>query len=213
MKGYSTTPSGAPTEIVLGLEGKEAPEMALSELNRRREQPGFVEWLADETGRSAKAIEKALEQITVDDPLRWPEWDQVATYAGLVRRDDNGDPCIIPAGSLYVTAGTARRQTGTQYTPRTLTESVVEHALAPLVYVGTCRRLAARRLAAQTRRTDPRISRSAISPVAPRRSSSALPVISPRVWWRHGKRPNGSTARMFRSPRMATRRVACPTKS
>ncbi|MBI3667964.1 MAG: restriction endonuclease, partial [Acidobacteria bacterium] len=124
------------TEIVLGLDGKEELEVALSELNRHRAQPGFVEWLADETGRSAKAIEKALAQTTVDDPLRWPEWEQVATFAGLVRRDDNGDPWVIPAGSLYVTAGTARRQTGTQYTPRSLTESVVDHALAPLVYTG-----------------------------------------------------------------------------
>ena len=121
---------------MLGLDGKEEPEVALSELNRRRAQPDFVEWLADETGRSAKAIEKALAQTTVDDPLRWPEWEQVAEFAGLVRRDDNGDPCVIPPASLYVTAGTARRQTGTQYTPRTLTESVVEHALAPLVYTG-----------------------------------------------------------------------------
>ena len=124
------------TEIVLGLDGKEEPEVSLSELNRRRAQPDFLEWLADETGRTAKAIEKALAQTTVDDPLRWPEWEQVAEFAGLVRRDDNGDPCVIPTGSLYVTAGTARRQTGTQYTPRTLTESVVEHALAPLVYTG-----------------------------------------------------------------------------
>jgi methylase of polypeptide subunit release factors len=124
------------TEIVLGLDGKEEPEVALSELNRRRAQPGFVEWLADETGRSAKAVEKALAQSTVDDPLRWPEWEHVAQFAGLVRRDDNGDPWVIPDGSLYVTAGTARRQTGTQYTPRSLTESVVEHALAPLVYIG-----------------------------------------------------------------------------
>jgi hypothetical protein len=124
------------TEIVLGLEGKEQIEVALSELVRRRIQPDFVEWLADETGRSAKAIEKALEQNAVDDPLRWPEWEQVEPFAGLVRRDDNGDPWVIPAGSLYVTTGTARRQSGTQYTPRTLTESVVEHALAPLVYIG-----------------------------------------------------------------------------
>jgi len=123
------------TEIVLGLDGREQIEVGLPELNRRRALPDFVEWLADETGRSAKAIEKALAQ-TVDDPLRWPTWEQVAQFAGLVRRDDNGDPCVIPAGSLYVTTGTARRQTGTQYTPRTLTESVVEHALAPLVYTG-----------------------------------------------------------------------------
>jgi len=124
------------TEIVLGLDGKDEPDLALSELKRRHTQPDFVEWLADETGRSAKAIEKALAQSSVDDQLRWPEWEQVAQFAGLVRRDDNGDPCVIPAGSLYVTAGTARRQTGTQYTPRSLTESVVEHALAPLVYTG-----------------------------------------------------------------------------
>ena len=124
------------TEIVLGLEGKAEPDVALSELQRLRTEPGFVEWLAEETGRSAKAIENALQQIAVDDPLRWPEWDQVSPFAGLVRRDDNGDPWVIPAGSIYVTAGTARRQTGTQYTPRSLTESVVEHALAPRVYIG-----------------------------------------------------------------------------
>ncbi len=124
------------TEIVLGLDGKEELEVALSELILRRAQPDFVEWLADETGRTAKAIEKALAQSTVDDPLRWPEWERVAEFVGLVRRDDNGDPCVIPTGSLYVTAGTARRQTGTQYTPRSLTESVVEHALTPLVYIG-----------------------------------------------------------------------------
>jgi len=124
------------TEIVLGLNGKEEIEVALSDMNRRRAQPGFVEWLADESGLSVKAIEKALAETTVEDPLRWPEWEQVASFAGLVRRDDNGDPWVIPAGSLYVTVGTARRQTGTQYTPRSLTESVVEHALAPLVYTG-----------------------------------------------------------------------------
>jgi hypothetical protein len=124
------------TETVLGLEGNEKPEIALSELNLHSIQPDFFGWLAGETGKSAKAVEKALRQTTVDDPLRWPEWADVAPYAGLVRRDDNGDPYVIPAGSLYVTAGTARRQTGTQYTPRTLTESVVEHTLAPLVYIG-----------------------------------------------------------------------------
>jgi len=124
------------TEIVLSLEGKEAPDITLSELQRRSEQSGFIDWLADETGRTAKAIEKSLKDTSINDPLRWPDWEHVNHFAALVRRDDNGDPGIISAGSLYVTAGTTRRQTGTQYTPRTLTESVVEHALAPQVYVG-----------------------------------------------------------------------------
>ena len=124
------------SDTVLGLEGKEEPEIALSELDRRRAQPGFVDWLAEQTGRSARAIENALAADPPADPLRWPDWDRVAPYAGLVRRDDNGEPWVILTGSLYVTAGTARRQTGTQYTPRSLTESVVEHTLAPLVYHG-----------------------------------------------------------------------------
>jgi len=92
------------TEIVLGLDGKERIEVPLSELKRHRASENFFDWLADETGRSAKAIEKALAQTTVDDPLRWPEWEQVAPFAGLVRRDDNGDPCVVPAGSLYAMA-------------------------------------------------------------------------------------------------------------
>ncbi len=124
------------TEIVLGLEGTEAPDIPLAELERRRAQPDFADWLAGETGRSARAIERAIEQPEVADPLRWPEWERVRPFAGLVRRGDNGDPVVIPTGSVYVTAGTTRRQTGTQYTPRSLTESVVEHALAPLVYTG-----------------------------------------------------------------------------
>src|SRR5581483_7599210 len=124
------------SDIVLGLEGKEEPEILLSELRTRSEKPDFLDWLCDETGRTRKGIENALAETTVEDPLRWPEWEQVAPFAGLVRRDDNGDPCVIPAGSIYVTAGAARRQTGTQYTPRSLTESVVEHALEPIVYVG-----------------------------------------------------------------------------
>jgi len=88
------------SEIVLGLDGKEQPEIVLSELIRRREQPSFVDWLAEETVRTAKAIEKALGQTAIQDPLRWPEWDRVAPFAALVRRDDNGEPCVIPAGRL-----------------------------------------------------------------------------------------------------------------
>jgi hypothetical protein len=124
------------TEILLSLEGKEAPDVPLSELVRRSEQPGFVEWLADETGRTAKAIQKALSDSSVDDPDRGPEWQLVGRFSLLARCDDNGNPCIVPADSIYVTAGVARRQTGTQYTPKTLTESVVEHALSPQVYIG-----------------------------------------------------------------------------
>jgi hypothetical protein len=43
---------------------------------------------------------------------------------------------VILPGSVYVTAGSARRSTGTHYTPPSLTQPIVQHALEPLVYEG-----------------------------------------------------------------------------
>ncbi|WP_072016450.1 endonuclease domain-containing protein [Neosynechococcus sphagnicola] len=57
-------------------------------------------------------------------------------FAGLIRLDTLEYPVVIPAGSLYVTQGSDRRQTGTHYTPRSLTEEIVKYTLEPLVYVG-----------------------------------------------------------------------------
>nr|WP_306284183.1 type IIL restriction-modification enzyme MmeI [Streptomyces sp. Termitarium-T10T-6] len=41
---------------------------------------------------------------------------------------------MIGAGSLFVTESSLRKNTGTHYTPRSLAEEVVRHALEPLVY-------------------------------------------------------------------------------
>ena len=43
---------------------------------------------------------------------------------------------LFPRGSVFVTAGTDRRSSGTHYTPRSLTEPIVQYTLEPLVYVG-----------------------------------------------------------------------------
>jgi hypothetical protein len=45
-------------------------------------------------------------------------------------------PVIVPTGSVYVTAGDDRRSSGTHYTPRSLTEPIVQYTLEPLVYTG-----------------------------------------------------------------------------
>jgi Eco57I restriction-modification methylase/restriction-modification enzyme MmeI-like protein len=63
-------------------------------------------------------------------------FERVLPLAGLLREDTAGHPVVIGAGSVYVTQGADRRTTGTHYTPRSLTESIVQHTLDPLVYTG-----------------------------------------------------------------------------
>src|SRR5690606_29514544 len=52
----------------------------------------------------------------------------------LLRIDLRGDPLVFLAGSLFVTQALDRRSSGTYYTPRSLAEEVVRHALDPVVY-------------------------------------------------------------------------------
>ena len=54
----------------------------------------------------------------------------------IVRRDTFGNFMVMTLGSVYVARGSDRRSTGTHYTPRSLTEPIVQHALNPLVYTG-----------------------------------------------------------------------------
>ncbi|GAA2665180.1 hypothetical protein GCM10010400_26540 [Streptomyces aculeolatus] len=61
--------------------------------------------------------------------------ERLLPFAGLIRPDLRGLPTVIPNGSLFVTESSLRKNTGTHYTPRELAETLVHHALEPLVYV------------------------------------------------------------------------------
>lgn len=61
---------------------------------------------------------------------------RVLPFAGLMRRDSFDQLLLIQEDSLHVAPGSERRNTGTHYTPRTLTEPIVLHTLEPLVYTG-----------------------------------------------------------------------------
>jgi hypothetical protein len=136
-------------EPVLGLAGTKAkePEVALAELERlqAKDEKGLLKYLKEMTGRSDPALKKALA-VTVEgqDASRFRTacgndatlWGRVKPFAGLVRLDTFGYPVVIPAGSVYVTEGTDRRSSGTHYTPRSLTEPIVQNTLEPLVYEG-----------------------------------------------------------------------------
>ena len=104
----------------------------------------LLEFLQEATGRSKSALKKGLiDRTRVDDSkvlvacgLDHRLAARVAPFSALLREDTFGRPLVFPEGSLFVTNGSDRRSTGTHYTPRSLTEPIVQHTLEPLVYVG-----------------------------------------------------------------------------
>jgi hypothetical protein len=136
-------------EPMLGLAGSrnEESEVAISKLEelKAKGEDKLVEFLEEKTGRSIKALKKALAQ-----PLDLTSANQfqavvgndkglltrIQPFAGLVRDDSFEYPVVINTGSVFVTTGTDRRSSGTHYTPKSLTEPIVQYTLEPLVYVG-----------------------------------------------------------------------------
>jgi len=135
---------------ILGLQGAKnnEPEISLEKLEQLRAdgENRLIEYLNEETKRSEPALRRALaekDQITINDhrllitcghdvQLR----DRIKTFAEILRMDSFEMPVVIIPGSVYVTKGTTRRSTGTHYTPKSLTEPIVQHTLEPLVYEG-----------------------------------------------------------------------------
>jgi hypothetical protein len=137
------------SEPFLGLAGTRAkePELTLAELEKllAKGEADLVKFLKEETGKSENALKKSLKvELDPQDASRFRTacqsddalWKRVEPFAGLVRLDNFGYPVVIPKGSVFVTAGTDRRSSGTHYTPRSLTEPIVHYTLEPLVYVG-----------------------------------------------------------------------------
>lgn len=136
------------TDSILGLSGGKGkePEIALGKLEKLGEQgeDDLVEFLKKETGRSEKALRKAVSEPVMIDEAKLRVacrndtalMKRVQPFVSLIRDDTFGYPVIIAEGSVYVTSGTDRRSSGTHYTPRSLTEPIVQHTLEPLVYEG-----------------------------------------------------------------------------
>ncbi|GGG58113.1 hypothetical protein GCM10011374_21140 [Kocuria dechangensis] len=83
------------------------------------------------SGDSMEDAERALLTVTgADEGLR----TRLRSWMGIIRRDLRGRPVVIPPGGLVVVETPSRSTSGAHYTPRSLAEEVVEHALEPLVY-------------------------------------------------------------------------------
>ena len=101
--------------------------------------------LKERTGSSASRVKNDLaKEVTEaesetlllacqnDSELR----DRIKPYFHFLRRDAWDNPLLYPKNSFMVATGTDRRETGTHYTPTSLTETIVRETLEPLVYIG-----------------------------------------------------------------------------
>ena len=133
-------------ELDSGAKAK-SPRVTLGEMESARlDGPAKVaELLKERSERSESAIRNALERaaddrlaarlLTVcrgDVGLR----DRILPYAPLLRTDPWGYPLVHHKGAFVVVLGADRRESGTHYTPKSLTEKIVEETLTPVAYRG-----------------------------------------------------------------------------
>jgi hypothetical protein len=137
-------------EVTLELDATksaQSPWVTLAELESARLDGAerLAELLQQRSGSSASRVRNDLNKpldnelasrlftaCNNDEKLR----DRIKPFGHLVRTDPWGYPLIYPAGAFIVTTGTDRRETGTHYTPKSLTEAIVAETLTPIAYVG-----------------------------------------------------------------------------
>lgn len=139
------TPADEPPDLLLAAEREQGVPMTEGGAVRYFVPDSeLIEFLKEETGRNPKTLAKALNAgYAVDEPRLYRAcghdlqlFNRVRPFAGLIREDSFSQLMVIPVGCAYVTSGSDRRSSGTHYTPRSLTEPIVQYTLEPLVYVG-----------------------------------------------------------------------------
>ncbi len=149
-------------DIVLGLVGKdgEEPEIPLGVLNDLYDDKvgdpkgvsaGLFDWAKENqpaaTSKSKAALAKLIaEELSVDEraelirlltPVANGDSELLeilVNWGNLIRRDLRNIPLVFPIGGLVVVETPSRKNAGAHYTPRSLAEEVVLHALQPHVY-------------------------------------------------------------------------------
>lgn len=155
--GYTCRP--VEDEAVVGLIGKdgEEAEIGISELEEIYETTSdaksfataLLEWIKETQPGSAKSITVAklakqydadVDEAELNRLLRPITGDDdellgvLVSFGNYIRRDLRGIPYVVPVGGLVVAETPSRKNAGAHYTPRSLAEEVVLHALEPLVY-------------------------------------------------------------------------------
>ncbi len=137
-------------EVTLELDaGKKSkkPWVTLDELEAAAGEGGklLVELLEERTGSTFSRVNndlaKEVDEAALDKLLTACHGEQVLRdrikpYFHFLRMDGWGYPLVYPKKTFMVTTGEDRRETGTHYTPKSLTEAIVKETLEPVVYVG-----------------------------------------------------------------------------
>lgn len=133
-------------ELESGAKAK-SPRVTLGEIESARLDSMTIvgELLKERSERSDTAIRNALDRVT-DDRLAARLLtvcrgdiglrDRILPYAPLLRTDPWGYPLVHHSGAFVVASSTDRRDSGAHYTPKVLTEKIVEEAMMPLAYSG-----------------------------------------------------------------------------
>ena len=137
-------------EVTLDLnatKNAKKPWVTLKELEaaKSKSDNAVAALLKDRTDSSASRIEndlkKSVEAADADRlltacPADASLRDRIKPYFHFLRMDRWGYPLVYPIGTFMVRTGTDRRETGTHYTPKSLTEAIVKETLEPIAYVG-----------------------------------------------------------------------------
>ncbi|MBQ9454448.1 MAG: hypothetical protein IJU53_02115 [Thermoguttaceae bacterium] len=141
--------------VILGQKGSvkaKNPYAELAELESLAldSENDLLEYVTALTGRSRQAVKNDLQRsrdaeqnpavrqtllnelvpVCGDDKLV----HRILPFAFLLRKDAWGKPVVYLPGSFMVTLCQDRRDTGTHYTPKAMTEKIVERTLAPILF-------------------------------------------------------------------------------
>ncbi|MBG5949431.1 ATP phosphoribosyltransferase regulatory subunit [Proteus terrae] len=137
-------------EVTLQLDATrkaKSPWISLAELESANIESSeyLVELLKERSGSTVSRVRKMLAK-KADDTLAdrllttcqgdMLLRDRIKPYVHLLQTDPWGYPLVYPAKSFIITSGSNRRETGTHYTPKSLTEAIVAETLTPIVYIG-----------------------------------------------------------------------------
>lgn len=149
-EGLLDQTAGRVEGVTLQLKGSSkarTPLVALADLEKAQGSglDDLVKLLLERTERSEAAIRNELNASPEKDDFgrlltscrRDAELrDRILPFVRLLAEDPWGMPLVHQAGAIVIVKGTDRRESGSHYTPKSLTEKIVEETLAPVVYRG-----------------------------------------------------------------------------